>query len=365
MTMGRIRLRPLRAQVMVITGATSGIGLATAMRAADAGARLVLAARNREPLERIAEVLRNKGHEARAVVCDVGNEDQVRHLEATAVDTFGRVDTWVNNAGISAYGTLADIPLAEQRRIFETDFWGVVHGSLAAARVMRRQEGGVIVNVGSVLSDRAIPLQVPYAAAKHAVKGFTDGLRMELLREGAPISVTLIKPTSIDTPYKDHAAAHLTREPTNPPPVYDADLVADAILHAATHRTRVLSVGGGARLMTLTRHLFPGLSDLVGAKVFGDLQVTDVPRGGGGRHQGLFRPVGRGRVHNTSEAYVRRFSTYLFWQKHKTSIFVGLLAAAGLAWLANRECERRERERHRSRWHLPRRRRKHRRRRLW
>ncbi|WP_404379434.1 SDR family oxidoreductase [Caenispirillum salinarum] len=361
--MTRIRLRPLRAQVMVITGATSGIGLATAMQAADAGARLVLAARNREPLERIAEVLRNKGHEARAVVCDVGNEDQVRQLEATAVDTFGRVDTWVNNAGVSAYGTLDDIPLAEQRRIFETDFWGVVLGSLAAARIMRRQDGGVIVNVGSVLSDRAIPLQVPYAAAKHAVKGFTDGLRMELLREGAPISVTLIKPTSIDTPYKEHAGAHLDREPTNPPPVYDADLVADAILHAATHRTRVLSVGGGARLMTLTRHLFPGLSDLVGAKVFGDLQVTGVPRGGGGgRHQGLFRPVGRGRVHNTSEAYVRRFSTYLFWQKHKTGIVALALAAAGLAWLANQECERRERERHRG-WHW---RSRHRRRhRLW
>lgn len=361
--MTRIRLRPLRGQVMVITGATSGIGLATVMKAADAGARLVLAARNRETLERIAQTLRTKGHDVKSVTCDVGNEDQVRHLEAEAVDSFGRVDTWVNNAGISAYGTVDDIPLAEQRKIFETDYWGVVHGSLAAARIMRRQEGGVIVNVGSVLSDRAIPLQVPYSAAKHAVKGFTDGLRMELLREGAPVAVTLIKPTSIDTPYKEHAGAHLDREPTNPPPVYDAELVADAILYAATHRVRALSVGGGARMMTLTRHFFPGLSDYLVARLFGDMEITRQPRRHGG-HEGVFNPVGRGRVHNSSEAYVRRFSTYLFWQKNKTGIVALLLAAAGLAWLANQECERRERERNRGRWHLPRRRRKHRRR-LW
>lgn len=335
--MSRIPLRPLHDQVMVITGATSGIGLATAMQAADAGAKLVLAARNAETLERIAGTLRAKGAEVTAVPCDVGDADQVRHLEQEAVTTYGRIDTWVNNAGVSSYGTLEDIPLEEQRRIFETDYWGVVNGSLAAARVMRRQGGGAIVNVGSVLSDRTMPLQVPYSAAKHAVKGFTDGLRMELLRDREPISVTLIKPASIDTPYKDHAASHLDTEPTNPPPVYAAELVADAILFAATHRVRVLSVGGGSRLMTLTRHLFPGLSDIMGARVFAGLEVTDTPRRPGG-HQGVFEPAGTGRVHNESEAFVRRHSSYLFWQKNRAPI-LGIAAVGGalaaLAW-----CER-------------------------
>lgn len=335
-----IRQRPLHEQVMVITGASSGIGLANARAAAAAGVTLVIAARSGTILERVAAELRAAGAPAvTTVVCDVGNEDDVRRLEAAALEAHGRVDTWVNNAGISVYGSLKDVPIAEQRRLFETDYWGVVHGSLAAARIMRHQGGGTIITVGSALSDRAIPLQVTYSAAKHAVKGFTDGLRMELMREGAPIAVTLIKPASVDTPYKEHAGSHLEDEPTNPPPVYDVALIADAILYAATHRVRALSIGGASRLMTLSRHLFPGLSDVLGATVFANRQHSGARRRPGG-HAGLFDPSGHGQAHNDSEGYVRRVSTYLFWQKNRTVVLGGVVVLAGVALLGCRRSGR-------------------------
>lgn len=158
------------------------------------------------------------------------------------------------------YGRVMDVAMDDARRLFETNFWGLVYGSRVAVDHLRHH-GGALINVGSVVSDVAVPLQGFYSASKHAVKGFTDALRMELQEEGAPVSVTLIKPGAIDTPYTRHAKNYLKDQPTHVPPVYDPELVADAILHAAEHPVRDLFVGGGAKLMSAMGRYAPRLTD--------------------------------------------------------------------------------------------------------
>jgi len=195
----KLRLKKLRDQTIVITGASSGIGLVTARSAARHGARVVLNARNEEALKQIVAEMRSLGGLASYVVGDVAILDDVKRIADEAVQTFGGFDTWVNNAGVSIYGRVLDQSLDDHRRLFETNYWGMVHGSMVACNYLR-ERGGALINVGSVLSDRAIPVQGTYSASKHAMKGYTDALRMELEKEGIPISVTLVKPSAIDIP---------------------------------------------------------------------------------------------------------------------------------------------------------------------
>jgi NADP-dependent 3-hydroxy acid dehydrogenase YdfG len=179
------RPKPLQDQVIVITGASSGIGLATARMAARRGARVVMAARNEQDLKEAAEEIRANGGNALAVATDVSDEAAVSRLGEAALLEFGTVDTWVNNAGLSIYGKLVEVPLADKRKLFDINFWGVVHGCRTAIRLMKHR-GGVLINIGSEVSDVAIPLQGIYSASKHAVKGYTDALRMELEHDRIP-----------------------------------------------------------------------------------------------------------------------------------------------------------------------------------
>ncbi len=256
----KFRLKKLADQVMVITGATSGIGLTTARRAARRGARLVLVARNEDALKQLTFELSKRGCEAIYVVADVGIEEDVRRVAQAAIARFGGFDTWVNNAGISIFGRNEDVSLNDQRRLFQTNFWGVVHGSLVAVEHLK-QHGGALINLGSEVSDRALPLQGIYSASKHAVKGFTDSLRVELEEEGAPISVTLVKPAAVDTMFVQHAKNYLEEEPRLPAPIYAPEVAADAILHAAEHAKRDIYVGGTARLTASTAHYAPRVVD--------------------------------------------------------------------------------------------------------
>jgi NAD(P)-dependent dehydrogenase (short-subunit alcohol dehydrogenase family) len=258
----KIRLKKLRDQVIVLTGASSGIGLVTARMAAHRGARLVLAARSGEELERLSQEIKSQGGQAVPVAADVSQEADVRRIAAAALEHFGRFDTWVNNAGVTVFGLIEEVTMEDHRRLFETNFWGTVYGSLAAVRHLR-QHGGALINMGSVASDRAFSIEGMYSASKHAVKGFTDALRVELEKEGAPISVTLIKPTAIATPLPHHGANYLPDEPTLPPPVYAPELVARAILHCAEHPERDLFVGGAAKAMASAGTLAPRLMDRV------------------------------------------------------------------------------------------------------
>src|SRR5690606_11092057 len=258
----KLNLKPLKDQTIVITGASSGIGRATAREAARRGARLVLVSRNKEALEELTEDLKSQGAEAVSVVADVGNLDDHEKIVQTAMLSFGGFETWVNNAGVSIYGKIEDVAIEDQRQLFETNYWGVVYGSMAALSELR-QRGGALINVGSEVSDYAIPLQGPYSASKHAVKGFTDSLRLELEAEGAPVSVTLVKPGSTDTGFVQHAKNYLDVEPQLPPPVYSPQAVAETILYAAEHPIRDIFVGGAARAMAAFGQAMPGIADKV------------------------------------------------------------------------------------------------------
>ena len=324
----RPQLKDLSEQTIVVTGASSGIGLATARLAAERGARVVLAARSREGLARATEALRRRGADAIDVVADVSSEADVERIAEATRHRFGAFDTWVNNAGVSVYGWADQVPLADQRRVFETNYWGTVHGTLTALAHLRRR-GGAIVNVGSTLSERAFPLQSAYSASKHAIKGFTDALRMELIHAQVPVSVTLIKPGAIDTPYKQHARSYLPRQPRNPPPLYAPELVAEAILHAAERPVRELTVGGAARLMTALDHWLPALSDRVMAEVLPRLQQGRAPAGERAP-DGLHAPAGDGRERSGDEPFVREWSAYS-WAARNPAALLGAAALCGAA----------------------------------
>ena len=326
-----VQLKRLHDQIMVITGASSGIGLVTARMAAKRGVRLVLAARSEDALVRLAQELTAGGAQVAHVVADVGREDDVRRVATTAIDRFGSFDTWVNNAGISIYGPILRVPMEDHRRLFETNFWGTVYGSMVAAEHLRRR-GGAIINIGSTLSDRAVPMQGMYSASKHAVKGFTDALRMELEADGASISVTLVKPGAIDTPYSKHAKNYLEREPINPPPVYAPEAVAEAILHCAERPERDVFVGGAGKAISLSGHWAPRLMDRLMESFMIPLQKTDEPARDRGE-DGLHRASGTLEERGGRHAYVSKRSLYTRASLHpvlSSAAFLGAGLAAAL-----------------------------------
>ena len=335
-----VTLKPLSSQVMVIVGASSGIGLAAARRAAAAGAKVVLAARNSEALDEVVVAIRNKGGEASALDLDIAEEGSAERLLAHAVETFGRVDTWVNDAAVALYAPLDEVSLEEHRRVFDVGYFGLVQASMVAARHLGRQ-GGALINIGSVLSNRAIPLQGAYCAMKAAVMQFTDTLRMELERDGAPISVTLIKPAGIDTMYPEHARNKLDKPARLPQPLYDAELVAKAICFAAEHKRRSLIVGGGGLALTALAPALPRLADrgmeLVGGEAS---QTTDVPPAPG-TSDNLFEPREDGRVAGNQEPFKRKTSLFLEAQMHPVAAaaLVGGVAAAGAFLWSKRPVE--------------------------
>ncbi len=264
-------------QVIVITGASSGIGLATAREAARRGARVVLAARNVRDLEAAVEAIRADGGEAIAVPTEVADYAQVEALARRAVEAYGRIDTWVNAAAVMLYGTFESIPIDEFRRVLDVDFMGQVHGAKAALPWLEAT-GGALICVGSALSDRGVPLMTPYCAAKHAITGWLDGLRVELRRARSPVRVTLLKPSSINTPLFDKARTHLGVRPRPLPPVYPVELAAAAVLHAAVSNERVLFVGGGGAALSLAERIGPELVDLAALLLGFGLQRTEEPK---------------------------------------------------------------------------------------
>lgn len=260
-----MQLKPIKEQVMVITGATSGIGLVTARMAAKRGARLVLTSRNSEALERLAEEITadpSTDGTATFMPADVADESAMRRVAETAASRYGRIDTWVNSAGVSVYGRLTDVSWEDQRRLFETNFWGVVAGSRVAVEHMRH-EGGALINIGSTSSDRAVPLQGMDSASKHALKAYTDALRMEVEHDGLPLSVTLVKPHAVDTPYRDHAKNYLANEPASPGPICAPEVVAETILHCAENPVRDVFAGGSGKLLSMLGSIAPRWTDKV------------------------------------------------------------------------------------------------------
>lgn len=329
-----ISLKPLSEQTLVITGASSGIGLATAQAAAERGAKVVLTARNQEKLAEIADEINHAGGQAAYVAADVGSRDELNHVADVAVQRFGGFETWVNDAGVGIYGRLDEVTEEDARRVFDTNYWGAVNGSLIAVEHLRGR-GGALVNVGSVASDNAIPMLGVYSATKHALRGFTDALRMELELDEAPVSVTLIKPTSINTPFPHHARNYTDREPQVPPPVYQPDEVAAAILHAAEHPVRDIYVGSMSRIMSSLGKHAPKAADWLSETMMAPREFRDEPARD--PEGALFEPQRDSDVYGDHPGFVRPVSVYTRAVMHPmlASAAVGgalAIAAAATAW---------------------------------
>lgn len=333
--MTKATLKPLNQQSIVITGATSGIGLATARRAARAGACVFLIARGENDLKALTEELQATGARAAWAVADVADHAALSEAAEKCVRLFGGFDTWVNNAGVSIYGAISATSLDDQRRLFETNYWGVVNGSLvAAAHLRKRYGGGAIVNVGSILSDAPLPIQGVYSASKHAVKGFTNALRMEIMREQAPITVSLVKPAAVDSPYSKHARNLTGYATQNPQPVYATHVVADTILYCASHPIREITVGGGGRLIASFYSVLPGLAEPLFAR-FAPSLMRDRGSAWEPYEDGLYDPTDDGLDEEVHYPMVRQFSALAEARKHPgvAGAVIAVLAGVGIASL--------------------------------
>lgn len=324
------KLKPLEEQVIVITGASSGIGLATARKAAEGGAAVVLAARDGETLNRIADEIVGQGGRAVAIPTDVGDEHAVEMLADKAVEAFGRIDTWVNNAGIGAHGHPSELKTPDHERILKTDYWGTVFGSLAALRHFRQSgEAGAIINIGSVVSDLSVPLMTVHSATKHAVAAYTQSLRLEVLAEGDPVAVTLVKPSNVATPGPvDHSPStgdYALRVDKGVAP----ELVAGAILTAAVRPIREVTVGSAGLIMfTGFARVLPELYERIAAAGT-QKRKRAVPKPVEGN---LYRPRYNGRTRG--DMAVAGQSLYTQAQLHPqitAAAVVGVAALGGVA----------------------------------
>lgn len=334
-----IQLKPIREQVMVITGASSGIGLVTAKRAAARGACVVLAARNEHDLGAAVDDIRTHGGRAIHIVADVSDPDHVQRIGDTAIREFGRIDTWVNNAAVSMYGRILELKLEDMRRQMDVNFWGQVYGSRAAVQHLAAN-GGALINVGSCLSDRSVPLQGIYCAAKHALKAFTDTLRMELEEQGVPVSVTLVKPSSIDTPFFEKARTLMGVEPRPVPPVYAPEIVADVILTCAEEPTREIGVGAAGVMLNAAR-LAPRTADRYMERTMFENQRTDQPANG--RNDNLYEPLAHdgGERGRTWTGRTKGTSMYTAAALHPMGAMAATAALVGVAAIAGAELRRR------------------------
>jgi short-subunit dehydrogenase len=326
----KMRLKRLREQTIVITGASSGIGLVTARMAVRQGARMVLAARSQDSLKKLEKEFNVNSGKRRAVAveADVTSERDLEKVADTAQSVFGGFDTWVNNAGVSIFGEIMDIPVEDERQLFEINYWGTVYGSRIAVEHLRRR-GGALINLGSVVSDRAVPLQGAYSASKHAVKAYTDTLRMELEHAGYPISVTLIKPTAIDTPFFQHAKTYMDAQPTEPSPMYAPEAVAEAILKAAEKPMRDVMVGGTAPIQSALGRWAPRLGDRYMKATMFEGQMSD-RRPDRHDNRALDEPSGELRERGGYEAHT--FETSEYTRASMNPMLMGAMAiGAGVA----------------------------------
>ncbi|MGD9615138.1 MAG: SDR family oxidoreductase [Alphaproteobacteria bacterium] len=255
-------VRKLRDSAVVVTGAASGIGLATSYALANKGTSLVLAGRQEEALNAVAAECRERGVAAVAVPTDVTDEVQVQALARRAAESFGRVDVWVNNAAVTAFGAVGEVPTHIFRRVIETNLYGYLHGIRAALPLMREQGAGIIVNVLSGVVFAPQPYTAAYVASKHAIKALTDCLRLELmLAKAGDIHVCNLYPPSVDTPFFQHGANYSGRAVKPMPPVHEPEEVAAAVIKAAERPRRAVYIGVPRRTIEIAGMLAPDLLD--------------------------------------------------------------------------------------------------------
>jgi NAD(P)-dependent dehydrogenase (short-subunit alcohol dehydrogenase family) len=262
---------------VVITGGSSGIGRETALRLARSGAQIVVISRDEEGLTRTVQDIVRGGGRARHIVCDVTDLSGLHAAVGLVQEWFGRIDTWVGNAGVLVYSRFDETSPDDFRRLLEVNFIGQINGLLAALPALRRTGGGALVCVSSAEAVVTLPMHSAYASSKRALEGALDGLRRELMDGREPISVTAVRPAVIDTAIFRHARNRMGLRPKGPRPYYDPAVVAEAIAFAAEHPRRVIHAGGGGRVLTSLQMLLPGAVDAVLARFGAGFMHTDEP----------------------------------------------------------------------------------------
>jgi short-subunit dehydrogenase len=315
---------------VVITGASAGVGRATARAFAKRGANVALLARGEQGLNATRHELENEGMKVLALPTDVADADQVERAASAIEEQLGPIDVWVNNAMTSVFCPFEELTAEEFRRVTEVTYLGTVHGTMAALRRMHTRDRGSIVQVGSALAYRAIPLQSAYCGAKHAVQGFTESLRSELLHQGSKVRVTMVQLPGLNTPQFDLARSKLPRKPQPLPPIYQPEVAAEAVVWASRHRRREIWVGGSTVAVLTGNTLLPGLGDRYLARFGYDSQQSKEPAQSR-QPDNLWRPVpgdhgARGRF--TDLAHERSAQLWVNTHRGKLALLgVGLVAA--------------------------------------
>jgi len=320
-------------RITVITGAGAGVGRATAQQFAHAGCDIGLIGRDRDRLETAAAELRTLGVRACVAPADMADAEAVDHAAATIEAELGPIDIWVNNAMATIFAPVADITPAEFKRATEATYLGTVHGVMTALRLMKARGQGSIINVGSALAYRSVPLQSPYCGAKAAIKGFTDSLRSELIHDRSAIKLSMVHLPAVNTPQFDWALNKMGRRAQPVPPIYDPDIPAKAIVFAAFHHRREIWVGMPTVVAILANRIAPGFADKYLATHGYSTQMSNQPLPPD-PPANLFEPVpgprgARGRFTDQS----RHGSFEMFTDRHKTTAYA-LLALAGTAAIA-------------------------------
>lgn len=256
-----MQLKPINQQVVAIVGASSGIGRDTALKFAQRGAKVIVSARSKPGLESLVSEIKSFGGDAIAVFADVADFQQVKAIADRAVEEYGRLDTWVHLSATGIIAQFDEITPEEFKRVIDVNLTGQAYGAMAALPHLKREGRGALIHVSSMEARRSLPLQSPYSASKHGVEGFLDSLRLELIHEGIPISVTNVLPATINTPYYNKVRTKLGVKPTGIPPYYQPSVVADAILYVAEHPTRDFIVGDAGRILDFLHRISPQLTD--------------------------------------------------------------------------------------------------------
>jgi NAD(P)-dependent dehydrogenase (short-subunit alcohol dehydrogenase family) len=320
-------------KVIAVTGASAGVGRAVVRRFAEQGARIGLIARGRDRLEVTAAEVEELGGTALVLPADVADPQALDDAAQRIEDELGPLDLWVNNAMATVFARVIDIEPDEFRRATEVTYLGYVWGTRAALRRMMPRDRGTIVQVGSALAYRAIPLQAPYCAAKHAVKGFTESLRTELLHDGSNVQVTMVELPALNTPQFSWGRAKLPKHPQPVPPIFQPEVAAEAVVHAAEHPRRELIVGWPAAKAVYGERVAPWVGDLVLGRNGFDAQQTDPPLEGE-RLGNLFDPVpGNFSAHGRFDDRAKPRSLFLEANLHRGTLALAALGTLGAALL--------------------------------
>ena len=329
----RVKLKPIHEQVVVVVGANSGIGRETALQFAARGAKVVVAGRSLPALTGLVREIQLVGRQATAYAADVSQYEQVQALAEHAVDRYGRIDTWVHAAAVSIYAPFQETHPEEFRQVIEVNLIGQAFGAMAALPYLKRAGGGALIHIGSVESKRSFPLHSAYAASKHGMIGFIDALRVELMHDRTPISVTTILPAGINTPFFDKSLTRIGVKPRPSPPVYEPSLVAEAILHAAEHPVREIYVGGAGKSMEWLFLLSPNLTDWLLSRFGFRPQMTDQPKTDQAPNNLYEHMEGYDRAQGSFDKEARALSLYTGLETHP-GLRWGLVAVmAGLGYL--------------------------------